>query len=159
MWGGIRPRPDFRYSCPSKTSQAMKLFTNSFSVSLDPLRVADEEDWVRVRVTVKADAFTGYLDAWLQLNDLVCFKTELEHMDANIGETNSAQLVSHEPGVDVTLKMHPLGRIEGSYVFENERTGNESARLSGSFKLDQSYLPALKSSIESLILELGGASS
>jgi hypothetical protein len=137
----------------------MKLFTNSFSVNLDPLRVVDEEDWVRVHVTAKADVFTGDFDAWLQLNDLVCFKTELEHMDANIGKSNSAQLVSHEPGVDITLSMQPLGQIEGSYVFENESTGRGSTKLSGSFELDQSYLPALMSSVESLILELGGASS
>ncbi len=114
---------------------------------------------MRVHVTAKADVFAGDFEAWLQLNDLVRFKTELEHMDANIGKSNSAQLVSHEPGVEVTLSMRPLGQIEGSYVFENENTGSGSTKLSGSFELDQSYLLALTSSVESLILELGGASS
>jgi Putative addiction module component len=41
----------------------MQLMTPTFSVELEALRRADDEDWARVRVNVQAGGFTGAFDA------------------------------------------------------------------------------------------------
>jgi hypothetical protein len=132
----------------------MKLSTEAFSLELSPLRLVDDEDWVRVQVSAVADVFSGDFEAYLQLEDLRRFKREAEHMYANIGEPREALLTCHEPGIYVRLLSEQLGGIAGTYRLRREHPDIPRAELSGTFRADQSHLPELTASIEELIAEL-----
>lgn len=132
----------------------MKLSTAHFKLELRPSRKVDAEDWVRVHVLLTVSGFQGDLEAWLQLEDLVRFRDEIEEMHTHVGENRSATLASAEPDIDVSLNSNQLGGIEGTYRFESERLNGYPTSLSGAFELDQSFLPSLLASVDSLISRL-----
>ena len=130
----------------------MKLIASSLSLHLEPARSVDSEDWVRVRVSVLGGVFAGTFEAYLQLGDLSRFKAEVELMHAQVGSPHEAVLSCHEPGIYVRLASNSMGQVEGTYEFENEDCS--LAKLTGSFQVDQSYLPALAASAQELIASL-----
>jgi hypothetical protein len=137
----------------------MNLSSGALTIELQPRRTVDDEDWVRVQVVVGANGFRGDFEAWLQLADLSRFRDELEDMHQCVGQEKSAVLASAEPDIEVRLDMQQLGQIHGRYAFESERVNGQPTVLSGSFEIDQSYLPRLRTSVDSLIWQLGGAST
>ena len=137
----------------------MNLSSGELTIELQPRRSVDDEDWVRVQVVVGANGFRGDFEAWLQLGDLSRFRDELEDMHQCVGQRKSAVLASAEPDIEVRLDMQPLGQIHGRYAFESERINGQPTVLSGSFEIDQSYLPRLRASVDSLIWQLGGVST
>lgn len=132
----------------------MKISAANLTIELRPLRAVDDEDWVRVQVLAAANGFRGDFDAWLQLGDLVRFREEIEAMHASVGQSLTSILASAEPDIKIELNMQSLGAIEGTYAFESERPNGTPTVLSGSFDIDQSYLPDLCSSINDLISAL-----
>ena len=76
-------------------------------------------------------------------------------MFTEIGTPQTAQLASAERDIQLRLQSQPLGGILGSYRFESERRDGVATALTGSFELDQSFLPALAESVRSLIIALG----
>lgn len=133
----------------------MKLVTGPFQLELSPKRTVDREDWVRAQAVVAAVGFAGNFEAWLQLEDLKRFQGQLEVMYAAIGTPRTADLMGAEPDIKVHLQSQPLGGILGNYRFESERREGAATALSGSFELDQSFLPELAESVRGLILALG----
>ena len=133
----------------------MKLVTGPFQLELSPTRAVDSEDWVRVGAAIAVAGFTGNFEAWLQLEDLRRFIRELEVMYAAVGTPRTAELTSAEPDIRVRLQSQPLGGILGNYRLESERRDGVATALSGSFELDQTFLPDLAESVQSLILALG----
>lgn len=133
----------------------MKLATPSLTIELQPRRSVDDEDWVRAQVLTKANGFRGDFEAWLQLGDLERFARELDAMHQQVGRPATATLTSAEPDIHVKLTMQSLGAISGTYALESERPTGTPTLLSGAFEIDQSYLPALRQSVEALMVELG----
>jgi len=130
----------------------MKLIAPSLSLRLEPVRPVDSEDWVRVRASVIGGVFAGAFEAYLQLGALRRFNEQVELMHAQVGTPREAVLSCHEPGICVRLASNSMGQVEGTYEFENE--DGSLAKLTGSFQVDQSYLPALAASTQELIASL-----
>jgi hypothetical protein len=129
----------------------MQLRTPTFSVEMEALRRADDEDWARVRVDVQAGGFTGAFEAWLQSGDLDNFSNQLGALYENVGQAGKARLACAERGIDLSLSMETMGGINGQFEFFDERT---SASLSGSFTIDQSYISEWRNCVESFAQEL-----
>jgi hypothetical protein len=151
-------QPDSRADLPEKprspltsTLKLMQLRTPTFSVALEARRRADDEDWARVRIDVRAGGFTGAFDAWLQSGDLDNFSNQLAALYENVGHAGEARLACAERGIDISLSMEKMGGINGQFEFFDERT---STSLSGSFTIDQSYLPEWRNRVESFAQEL-----
>ena len=136
------------------TLERMNLVTQALQIRLLPLRVADDEDWVRVQVTLAASGFTGNFEAWLQLADLERFEQELAAMYLAVGKPATAELSSAEPGIFVHLEMQSLGSIVGEFSFESERPAGVPTVLKGGFAIDQSFLPELQQSVNALAIQL-----
>ena len=83
----------------------MQLRTPTFSVELEALRRADDEDWARVRVNVQAGGFTGAFEAWLQSGDLDNFSNQLGALYENVGQAGRARLACAERGINLSLSM------------------------------------------------------
>lgn len=136
----------------------MKLATHGLSLELQAQQRANGEDWVTVRTVVVVPGFNGDFEANLQLDDLLRFKAQLRSLYENACLPSKAILSSADPGVRVELNMQALGVIRGKYEFESTVV-EEPTVLSGGFSLDQSYLPNLIESIESLVSELRPANA
>ena len=132
----------------------MNLVTQGLQIQLLPLRVADDEDWVRVQVILAATGFIGNFEAWLQHADLERFEQELGAMYLAVGQPTTAELSSAEPGILVHLEMQPLGGIVGEFSFESERPAGVPTVLKGGFAIDQSFLPELQQSVNALATQL-----
>ena len=132
----------------------MKLITNGLYIELLPRRTVDDEDWVRVQAIIKANGFTGDIEAWLQLDDLKRFESQINLMYQSPGVEAKATLECFEPGIHIDLEMKVLGGITGSYKFVSENLVPRFTTLSGPIELDQSYLPALAEEIRELVSEL-----
>ena len=129
----------------------MQLRTPNFSVELEALCRTDDEDWARVRVDVQAGGFTGAFDAWLQSGDLDDFSKQLGALYENVGHAGQARLACAERGIDISLSMEKMGGVNGQYEFFDE---SSSAYLSGTFTIDQSYIPEWRNCVESFAQEL-----
>ena len=123
----------------------MKLRTPTFRIELTALSRVDEEDWTRVRVEVQSGGFSGDFESWLQSGDLEVFSKQLAILYENVGQPGEAILRCAERGISISLAMQTMGGIEGEYKFFDERT---SALLSGSFNIDQSYIPEWSRRVE-----------
>ncbi len=132
----------------------MKITIGTLSIQLLPIRGVNVEDWVVVRAIITTDGFAGDFEAQLQLADLERFDCEVGAMYDNVGQPLTAELSSAEPGVWLQLKMRNLGGVASAYRFECEDSSGASTMLSGSFEMDQSYLPALRASVNELAYQL-----
>lgn len=128
----------------------MKLSAGPFRIQLLPLCKVDSEDWVRVRVIVSAIGFEGDFEAWLQLGDLYRFENEINAMYLAVGQAVSAVLACAEPDIWLRLKMQTLGGVLGDYRFTSAFLADTPTALSGGFEMDQSFLPALQTSVHEL---------
>ena len=97
------------------TLKLMQLRTPTFSVELEALRRADDEDWARVRLDVQAGGFTGAFDAWLQSGDLDSFSNQLGALFQNVGHAGEARLACAERGIDISLSIEKMGSINGQF--------------------------------------------
>jgi hypothetical protein len=73
------------------------------------------------------------------------------------GDDAIQMLECAEPGIRVKLESNALGQIAGRYALESERPGGIPTLLSGSFRLDQSYLPEIERSARRLAVEIGSS--
>ena len=129
----------------------MQLKTPTFCLNLEALRRPDHEDWARVRVTVQVGGFSGNFDAWLCSRDLDIFSSELGHLYESVGRPGMARLQCDEPGIKLSLEMERSGGVVGQYEFFDELG---DATLFGTIKIDQSYLPLWRHSVQSFAEEL-----
>jgi hypothetical protein len=129
----------------------MHLNTPALQLQLSPVRLADDEDWCRVQVEASTGGFTANFEAWLQTVDLEHFAQELDAMYQTVGTPGTATLSSAEPDIFLELSMQRLGTISGSYKLQGDGGAGGSSALSGTFEADQSFLPALRASVLSLI--------
>lgn len=132
----------------------MHLHAEALELILSPAHSVDGEDWVRVLASANTGVFAGEFEAYLQLDDLRRFEREVRQMHANVGTPQEAVLSSFEPGIYVRLSSKRLGGVEGTYRLEPERSPELAVELSGAFRADQSYLPELAASIQTLITAL-----
>jgi hypothetical protein len=132
----------------------MQLRAEGLDLLLSPARAVDNEDWVRVRISASSGEFAGEFEAYLQLGDLRRFEREVRQMHANVGTPQEAVLSCFEPGIYMRLASQRLGGVEGTYRLEPERSPDLALELSGAFRADQSYLPELAASIQTLIAAL-----
>lgn len=115
-----------------------------------------DDDWCRVRVHVQTNGFEGKTIAWLLEEDLRVFQKQLVLMMENLGTPSSARLYSAEPDLDIQLKMNRLGQIHGVFALESERRDGVPTVLSGSFEMDQTFLPPLDKQLQALLVQIKG---
>jgi hypothetical protein len=131
----------------------MNLTAGPVRIALLPLGRLDREDWTHVRARVEVPGFFGDFEAWLQGCDIGRFKRELEAMYATIRGT--ATLASNEAEILIVLTAQNLGQIGGSYKLQSEYREGGPTLLSGSFEMDQTYLPSLIRSVSELMDRVG----
>jgi hypothetical protein len=129
----------------------MQLETPTFSVNLEAIRAADDFDCAWVRVEVHAGGFTGNFEAFLQTCDLDCFSKALGDLYENVGLPGTASLIFAERGVVLSMAMEKNGSITGEYEFFDDSV---RTTLSGSFTIDQSYIPEWRKRVEALAQDL-----
>jgi hypothetical protein len=112
---------------------------------------ADVEGWCKVRVEVRTNGFVGETIAWLEKESLERFGDDLGWMIQNLGKECTAHLCSVEPDLDIQIKMNRLGQIIGTFALESERREGVPTVLSGSFDMDQTFLPHLKTQVLNLL--------
>ena len=116
----------------------------------------DVEGWCKVHVQVETNGFHGETIAWLVTEGLISFEKDLGTMMQNIGKDSRARLCSPKPDLDIQLMMNHLGQIQGTFAIESERRDGIPTVLSGSFSMDQSFLPTLRRGINDLVKALKG---
>ena len=131
----------------------MKLTANTVQIELLPRSIVDREGWVRVQLVAKAVGFMADFTASLKLADLQRFEHELHALYSSL--SGSATLEGAKPGIRVRLEAAPIGHVQGTYSFQSEQREGAQTVLSGALELDQSYLPGVAGSLNTLIETLG----
>ncbi len=134
----------------------MKLHAHGLTVNIQANSPVNIEDWARVSVSVQVNGFMGEITAWLQSVDVKRFAEQISEMQKGLGQPGVARLCSAEPDIDIEFKQNKLGQITGRYCFESERRAGDPTSLTGSFEMDQSYLPELAKGVDLLFRKLGG---
>lgn len=102
---------------------------------------ADLEGWCKVQVQIQANRLAGDVIAWLEMEAIRLFDVEIKGMLDALGQESNACLRSSAPDLDIQLTMNRLGQVRGTYAIESERRDGIPTVLSGSFDIDQSFLP------------------
>ena len=84
------------------------------------------------------------------------FEEDLGYMKDSVGKYAVARLSSPEPDLDLESKMNRLGQIQGTFTIESERIDGIPTVPSGSFKMDQTFLPTLRDQAQVLLKSLKG---
>ena len=134
----------------------MKISAPGLELEVSAVSQCTDEGWCQVHVEVAVPGFVGDFQAQLQGSDLSRFAREIDNLYAAVGRPGVATLSSHEPGIEISLTMQKLGSIAGAFRLESHRVGGEGTVLSGPFEIDQSFLPALGSSVARLFVDVGG---
>src|SRR5262249_49443027 len=120
----------------------MQLRTHGLNLAID-FSSPNDDDWLACHVTVEVPGFSGAFPCWMWRSDLESFHRQLVRMVEQVGVTSAAaNLTSTDPGIDLHFSMNRAGQIEGRYALQNFDSPGQ-ATLSGSFEMDQSYLPGL----------------
>jgi hypothetical protein len=112
----------------------------------------DCEGWMWCSILVDVPGFRGKYDFQLERVNLELFRT---HLACAIETTNwscQAQFSSTDPGVALVLQVARSGQVAGEYRFCNYNGGG--ATLTGTFAMDQTYLPPLLAQVERSLSEL-----
>ena len=117
----------------------MELRTHGLALTLD-FSKPDEQGWMRCYLRVQVPGFSGEFECWVWRVDWSCFVDGLVRMRKQVGKPCSANLSTTEPGIYLQLNMNRQGQIEGRYEFRNFGVSGQPS-LSGTFEMDQSYLP------------------
>ena len=96
----------------------VELRTHGLQMGIQAIGRADSEGWARVQLDVQCNGFQGHFLAWLQVEDLSLFLTQLDGMSDRIGESAVAMMAGAEPDIDIRLEMNKRGQIAGTYRFE-----------------------------------------
>ncbi len=129
----------------------MELRTHGLAVRFT-FTPADGEGWMWCSILVDVPGFRGEYDFQLEQINLELFRTQLERAVEPVNWPCQAQFSSTAPGVDLVFQVARSGQVAGEYRFCNDNGGG--ATLSGSFALDQTYLPPLLAQVERLLAEL-----
>lgn len=130
----------------------MEFKSHGLELWLTPIAQPENHGFWRVDVEAHAPGFTGRVKSWIELNDLMRFEADLERMDSNLTPGDTATLAPVEGDFLLQLEMGSGGHISGTYRIQGELyDGVRPATLSGSFTMDQSYLPALRREVASAL--------
>lgn len=106
-------------------------------------------DRIELEVGVEASGFAGTTEWQVMPGELEKFRSELEQMYNRPQTQGTATLCSAEPGLMLHLQGVGLGNILGN--FEVQSQPPDGPKLSGSFGLDQTYLPAMLKGLDTLL--------
>jgi hypothetical protein len=132
----------------------VELRTHGLQLTVRAVGKADSENWARVQLDVLCNGFQGQFTASLQVEDLSRFLTQLSGMSDRVGEAAVAWLSGAEPDIDIRVEMNKRGQIAGTYRFESERRDGIPTVLSGSFEMDQTYIPPFITQLQNLKSQL-----
>jgi hypothetical protein len=106
-----------------------------------------DSNWLTSRVEVSAGGFRGCVQLNLRADEFAVFLEHVQDLSTTLAGT--AELRTLEGGLTLRLWIHGRGDmwVDGD-VFDGTLEGN---RLRFHFNLDQSYLPAVISQLQSLI--------
>jgi hypothetical protein len=118
------------------------------------ISVADDvnrEGWVDAVVTAKFGAWSGHYPAYFHETDFVQFARDLAGLYSEL--SGEAVLSSMDGYLDLTFSGDGLGHITvAGAAWDHPKVGSH---LAIEFELDQTYLPALLASLESVVRNLG----
>jgi hypothetical protein len=110
------------------------------------------DGWMWCDVVVDVPGFHGEYAFQLERVNLELFWSQLAGAVESANWPCQAQLSSTDPGIDLVLRVARSGQVAGEYRFCNYNEGG--AVLSGTFGLDQTYLPPLLAQVERSLAEL-----
>jgi hypothetical protein len=106
-----------------------------------------DDNWVNVKVSIAAGAFTGTFDAAFLTHDFVRFRAELQSLHEKLkGEAIFSTL---EEQLFIKLTVDEVGRI----AVEGMAMDHPGVELKFVFDLDQSYLPKIISDLDEIVTE------
>ncbi len=133
----------------------MNLFAEGLELHLRPIGKADNDEWAKVDINAQAPGFTVQYTAVLHLPNLESFVSRLRDMQDSVGNECEAAFEGwDDPDFSIELRMDRRGHITGQYRFVSIRRYGEPTALSGSFDMDQSFLPSMIADISTLISDL-----
>jgi hypothetical protein len=91
--------------------------------------------WTKARVIIDIDGFTGDVEIYMDISDMVRFKTELEPMYKNVA--GKAEFKTIEDQLYIRLEMDNLGHVQVSGFLSDSHAEN---KLSFDFSFDQTIL-------------------
>jgi hypothetical protein len=133
----------------------MELLADGLELHLQPVTTANHEGWANIHVEARVPGFTVQYTAELIIQSLEFFESSLCEMQKAVGHCSEAALESFDdPGLALELKMDLRGHIAGHYQFVSVRRDGVPTALSGSFDMDQSFLPSLRNGIAALLADM-----
>jgi len=129
----------------------MRLQTHGLDLTLAAISRAGPDGWFMLQVTVVVPGFRGDYKCDFELDDLERFRGELAKMSSSVGRPIAARLGCVEPGVELDFAMNRVGQIHGRFELESQRPDGIPTSLVGGFSMDQSFLPSLSATVESLV--------
>jgi hypothetical protein len=105
-------------------------------------------DWIECKVRISVEGFTGGIPWRVMPAELRSFVGGLQGMYDTLTPGTVAVLESVEPGVRLQLTLFTAGHLQGAYDLQNGPLG---PRLSGTFTMDQTYLPDLVAGVCQLL--------
>ena len=107
----------------------------------------DPEGWVNADVALKMHAWSGLFAAQFLEDDFGVFAQDLRRLSDGLAPP--AQLFSTDGYLEITLTRDELGHVDVTgEAWDTPRWG---AHLEFSFQIDQTYLPPILSSVESVL--------
>lgn len=111
----------------------------------------DEEGWMWCNAIVNVPGFRGDLDFQIMRGDLEAFRSQLAAATEPPSWPRDVRLASTEPGIDLSFRVEATGQVVGEYQFFGQ--GPQSAVLSGTFRMDQTYLRPILTQVDSVLAE------
>lgn len=112
-------------------------------------------DWVRAEVQIDAGAFTGKLEIWICLSDVIRFKNQLEPVHRDL--KGVAEFTTIEGQLYIRIELDNLGHVQGSgYIIDDFVSGN---KLTFNIDYDQTLLLHSISEIDKLLSDLSAHNS
>jgi hypothetical protein len=121
----------------------------AFSIMFAP---CDGENWMWCNAIIDVPGFRGDLDFQMLIDDLEQFRRKLADSLDEVNWPCDVRLVSTDPGIDLSFRIDHTGQTEGKYRFGG--CGSYHPVLSGTFRMDQTYLVPLLAQVDQLIADL-----
>jgi hypothetical protein len=152
-WCSLPPEPSV--AAVSVSDEAISFAAEGFAVRLIRLRPADQDRRIGLEVQARAHSLGGRFTTEMRVDDLLGFVTGLRDAHDAQGQDRIATLRSVAGDVIIEFRTH-LGVAIGRYLFQSNRGNDNSATLSGSFRMDATILARLERDVRALVHDSWG---
>jgi hypothetical protein len=121
--------------------------SESPNITIIPIQPSSTKDWLQADVCIKLDCFSGKINVYFEKYDLEKFQSELKTLYKTL--KGKAELIPREEQFTLILSCDEKGHVSvKGEAFERATYGS---CLNFDFELDQTYLPELIESLNSVL--------